>query len=142
MAQMDKEKVLFLCVANSARSQMAEGFLRSLAGERFEIHSAGLKPSQVNPYAVLAMKEIGIDISSHSSKSVSHYLGKVAFSYVISVCDEANAECPTIFPFARERLYWPFADPAECEEEKCLEKFRSVRDQIAEKIRSWLATLC
>lgn len=120
---------------------MAEGLLRNLADDRFEVHSAGLKPSQVNPNALLVMKEIGIDISSHSSKSVSQYLGKMTFSYVISVCDEANAECPTVFPFAREKLYWPFIDPVECKGEECLEKFRSVRDQIVDKIKSWLATL-
>ena len=105
-----KTKVLFLCTGNSCRSQMAEGFLRSLGGDRFEAHSAGTRPSTLNPMAVKAMSEAGIDISRQWSKNASEYLG-THFPYIITVCDNAKESCP-IFPGNGIRLHWPFEDPA------------------------------
>jgi arsenate reductase len=127
---MEKIKVLFLCTHNSARSQMAEGLLRHLAGERFEVMSAGTVATQVRPLAVMAMDELGIDISSHESTNIARYLGE-PFDYVITVCDEVNEACP-FFPHAAERLHWSLPDPAAAEgtEEERLEFFRSVRDRL------------
>jgi len=127
---MEKIKVLFLCTHNSARSQMAEGLLRHLAGERFEVMSAGTVATQVRPLAVRAMDELGIDISSHESTNMARYLGE-PFDYVITVCDEANEACP-FFPHAAQRLHWSLPDPAAAEgtEEERLEFFRSVRDRL------------
>jgi arsenate reductase len=132
-------RVLLLCTGNSARSQMAEGLLRHFAGAHFEVHSAGLDPKPVNPYAIRAMQEIGLDISSHTSKDVMDYLGKVHMSFVITVCSNAEARCP-IFPFSTQRLAWPYEDPAAFvgTDEETLAKFREVRDQISERLRSWL----
>src|SRR5215207_8363355 len=125
-----KIKVLFLCTHNSARSQMAEGLLRHLAGNRFEVMSAGTEATQVRPLAMRAMSELGIDISSQESKTLNRYLGE-PFNYVITVCDEANEACP-FFPGAAERLHWSLPDPAAAEstEEDRLEFFRSVRDRL------------
>jgi arsenate reductase len=137
---MNKPKVLFLCTGNSARSQMAEAFLRKYAGNHFEAFSAGLEPKGVNPLTVAVMNEAGIDISSHRSKNLSEYLGKSHFAYVITVCDRAEANCP-IFPGMGTRLHWSFEDPADqggTAEEK-LAKFREVRNQIDLQIRAWLA---
>ena len=122
--------MLFLCTHNSARSQMAEGLLRHLAGERFEVMSAGTVATQVRPLAVRAMDELGIDISSHESTNMARYLGE-PFDYVITVCDEANEACP-FFPHAAQRLHWSLPDPAAAEgtEEERLEFFRSVRDRL------------
>src|ERR671916_269801 len=106
---MEKTKVLFLCTHNSARSQMAEGLLRHLAGDRFEVMSAGTVATQVRPLAVRAMDELGIDISSHESTNMARYLGE-PFDYVITVCDEANEACP-FFPHAGERLRLVAAGP-------------------------------
>ena len=138
----DKPRVLFLCTGNSARSQMAEGLLRHYAGDRFEVYSAGLEPKGVNPYSLRVMNEIGIDIRGQQSKSVSTYLGRTIFSYVITVCSNAEANCP-IFPGYTMRMHWPFDDPAAVtgpDAEK-LAKFRQVRDQIAARIRKWLIEL-
>ena len=122
--------MLFLCTHNSARSQMAEGLLRHLAGERFEVMSAGTVATQVRPLAVRAMDELGIDISSHESTNMARYVGE-PFDYVITVCDEANEACP-FFPHAAQRLHWSLPDPAAAEgtEEERLEFFRSVRDRL------------
>jgi arsenate reductase (thioredoxin) len=127
---MEKIKVLFLCTHNSARSQMAEGLLRHLAGERFEVRSAGTVATQVRPLAVRAMEELGIDISGQESTNMARYLGE-PFDYVITVCDEANEACP-FFPHAAQRLHWSLPDPAAAEgtEEERLEFFRSVRDRL------------
>ena len=127
---MEKIKVLFLCTHNSARSQMAEGLLRHLAGERFEVMSAGTVATQVRPLAVRAMDELGIDISSHESTNMARYVGE-PFDYVITVCDEANEACP-FFPHAAQRLHWSLPDPAAAQgtEEERLEFFRSVRDRL------------
>jgi len=137
---MSKAKVLFLCTGNSARSQMAEAFLQKYAGDRFDVVSAGLEPKGINPYTRRVMDEADIDISRQYSKDVMEYLGRVHFGYVITVCDNAEANCP-IFPFVTTRLHWSFEDPARFEgaDEDKLAKFREVRDQIDERIRSWLA---
>ncbi len=136
---MGKIKVLFLCTGNSARSQMAEAFLRSYAGDEFEVYSAGLEPKGINPYTIRVMDEAGIDIRSQASKSLLEYLGKVHFGYLITVCSKAEEKCP-IFPGVSVRWHWPFEDPAEFTgtDEAKLAKFREVRDQIDQKIREWL----
>src|SRR6266496_5883600 len=108
-----KSKVLFLCTGNSCRSQMAEGFLRALAGKSFEAHSAGTRPSVVNPLAIEAMREVGVDISKQRSKNVADYVG-THFQFVITVCDNAKEQCP-IFPGPSIREHWPFHDPADAQ---------------------------
>lgn len=132
---MNKQRVLFLCTHNSARSQMAEGFLRSLAGDRFEVASAGTEATRVHPLAVKAMAEVGIDISRHDSKTLDRFLGD-PWDYVITVCDSANEKCP-IFPNKTTRLHWSFDDPSQAAgaEAARLEVFRRVRNEI----RGWLA---
>jgi arsenate reductase len=140
---MKKQTVLFLCTGNSARSQMAEAFLRKLSGDRFEALSAGLDPVGVNPLTIKVMNEVGIDMSVHSSKTVGTYLGKVTAHFVVFVCDRAEKSCPYVWPNALARLSWPFEDPAACRgtDEERLAKFRQVRDQIRDKIQSWLIEL-
>ena len=136
---MRKTKVLFLCTGNSARSQMAEAFLRKYAGMYFEVYSAGLEPKGINPSTIRVMEEIGFDMSQHTSKDLRQYIGKVHFGYLISVCDRAEISCP-IFPGMGIRLHWSIEDPAEfvgTEKEK-LAQFRAVRDQIDLKVRAWL----
>jgi arsenate reductase len=137
---MEKTKVLFLCTHNSARSQMAEGLLRNLAGDRFEAMSAGTEATHVRPLAIRAMGELGIDISGQESKTLEKYL-KEPFDYVITVCDDANEACP-VFPGARRRLHWSFEDPAQAtgSEEERLRVFQSVRDEIRERIEGELLT--
>jgi len=132
-----KKRILFLCTGNSARSQMAEGLLRHEAGERFEVFSAGTHPSKVRPEAIAVMKEIGIDISGHRSKSVDEFAGP-DLDMVITVCDNAKESCP-VFPGPTERLHWPFEDPASLEgtEEQRQDAFRRVRDQIHGRIRAY-----
>jgi arsenate reductase (thioredoxin) len=134
-----KPKVLFLCTANSCRSQMAEGFLRHLAGDRFEAASAGGNPTKLNPDAVRAMSEIGIDISGHRSKDVEEFWGQ-RINYVITVCDKAKEACP-IFPGALWNLHWSLDDPAATKggESERLAVFRRVRDQIEEHVREFIA---
>jgi arsenate reductase len=130
----EKEKVLFICTHNSARSQMAEGFLRSLYSDRFDAYSAGTQPSGLNPYAVQVMAEIGIDISSHRSKSVDEFFN-TEIDYVITVCDHAKQICP-FFPGGKESLHKGFEDPGAfsgSEDEK-VAIFRRVRDEIREWI--------
>ncbi len=136
---MEKTKVLFLCTHNSARSQMAEGLLRHLAGDRFEVMSAGtVATTQVRPLAVRAMEELGIEISSHESTNMARYLGE-PFDYVSTVCDEANEACP-FFPHAGERLHWSLLDPAASEgtEEERLEVYRWVRKRLRDHIEGEL----
>jgi arsenate reductase len=130
----DKKRVLILCTGNSARSQMAEGLLRHMCGDRFEVGSAGVEPSHVRPQAVEAMREIGIDISGHRSKSVDEFAGQ-EFDYVITVCDNANERCP-VFPGKTERIHWSFDDPAEAvgDEAARLAVFRRVRDEIKARL--------
>jgi arsenate reductase len=136
---MEKVKVLFLCTGNSARSIMAEAFLRRFAGDRFEVFSAGLEPQGINPLTQKVMKEIGFDLGGQSSKDVAQFLGREYFGYVITVCAQAESRCP-IFPGASIRLHWPFDDPAAFQgtEDEKLNKFREIRDQIRARIESWL----
>ncbi len=138
----NKPSVLFLCTGNSCRSQMAEGFLRQLAGEQFQALSAGTEPAvRVHPLAVRVMEEAGIDIGRQRPKNVSEYLGRLAVRHLIIVCDGANEKCPRVFPGVMNRMFWPFDDPAAFvgDEAATLNKFRTVRDQIEAKIRQWLA---
>ncbi len=135
------KRVLFLCTGNSARSQMAEAFLRKYGGDKFEAHSAGLEPKELNPLTVKVMNEVGIDVSKQRSKGVGEYLGKVLFQYLITVCDDADKNCPTTWPGASKRMHWSFEDPAAfigTDEEK-LAKFRQIRDQIERRVQDWLA---
>jgi len=141
---MAKPKVLFLCTANSARSQMAEAILRKLAGDRFDAYSAGLEPTQVHPYAVRVMAEVGIDLAGQRAKGVDEFLGRMNPAYVIIVCEKARRRCPTAFPATgATMLTWPIEDPAEAEgtEEDRLRKFREARDQIDARIKAWLEAL-
>jgi arsenate reductase (thioredoxin) len=139
---MRKQKVLFLCTQNSARSQMAEGFLRHLASDRFEVMSVGLDPTdEVHPCAVEAMSEVGIDISEQYPKGLRTYLGKEFFNYLIIVCARAEERCPKSFPGVGTPFSWIFEDPRRDEEipyDSMLERFRVVRDEIEIKIRDWL----
>ena len=130
-----KPKVLFLCTGNSARSQMAEGLLRHFAGNDYEVLSAGTNPTGLNPLAVEAMREIGIDISRQSSKNVSQFVG-LSIPYVVTVCDRAKESCP-IFPGRSQFVSWSFDDPAAVTgtPENKLAAFRRVRDEMAEHIR-------
>ena len=129
---MSKKRVLFLCTHNSARSQMAEGLLRDMAGERFEVFSAGTEATRVRPEAISVMAEIGVDICAQGSKTLERYLGE-PFDYVITVCDDANEACP-FFPGARARLHWSFPDPSRAEDDERLAVFRKVRDEIRARI--------
>jgi arsenate reductase len=130
-----KPKVLFLCTGNSARSQMAEGFLRHFAGDQFEVVSAGTKPGVLNPLAVKAMAELGIDISRQTSKSITEFLN-LPIQYVVTVCDHARESCP-LFPGAVRMLHWSFEDPAAAKgtNEQKLAVFRRIRDQIQIRIK-------
>jgi len=133
-----KSRVLFLCTGNSCRSQMAEGFLRHFAGDRFDVASAGTRPAVLNPGAVDAMREVSVDIAQHRSKSVDEFAGQ-RFDHVITVCDRARECCP-IFPGATRLDHWPFDDPAEAAgtSEERMAVFRRVRDEIAARIRRFL----
>ena len=133
-----KKRVLILCTGNSARSQMAEGLFRHEGGAGFDVFSAGTKPTQVRAEAIAVMKEVGIDISEHRSKSVDEFVG-VPLDLVITVCDNANESCP-VFPGKTQRLHWPFEDPASVEgsEDERKAAFRRVRDQIHRRVRAFL----
>jgi len=141
---MKKQKVLFVCIHNSARSQMAEAWLNYFYGDRFEAKSAGLEPGSLNPLVVMVMEEVGIDISRNRTKSVFDMIksGEL-FSWVITVCDESSAERCPIFPGPVQRLHWSFPDPAlltgTFEEKK--EQVRIIRNNIREKVRSWGASV-
>ncbi len=142
---MSKKKVLFICVHNSARSQMAEAFLNQICREEFEAHSAGLNPGKLNPIVVEAMQEIGIDLSANETKAVFDLVksGRT-FACVITVCDETNAERCPIFPGVTTRLHWTFPDPSAfpgTDEEK-LARTREVRDAIKARIEEWCAEVC
>jgi arsenate reductase len=134
-----KERVLFLCTHNSARSQMAESLLRALAGGRYEAASAGTEATQVHPLAVRAMAEVGLDLTGHTSKTLERFLPD-RWDWVITVCDAANEACP-VFPGGAQRLHWSFDDPSRAtgSEEARLAVFRRIRDEIREKLSSWLA---
>ena len=135
---MSKPRVLFLCTHNSARSQMAEGFLRSMAGDRFEAGSAGTERTSVNPLAVRAMAELGIDIGHHTSKQYDDVMD-LPWDYVITVCDDAREHCP-FMPGSAKRLHWSFKDPSRAtgDETQRLVEFRGVRDQIRNRLTAWL----
>ena len=141
---MDKIKVLFVCIHNSARSQMAEAFLKKYGGDNFEVESAGLEPGKLNPVAVEAMKEVGIDISRNMTKSVFDFCkqGK-RYNYVITVCDESQSQRCPVFPGMAQKLHWGFPDPsgfAGSSEDK-LNQTREVRNQIETKVKGWLKIL-
>lgn len=140
-----KKRVLFVCIHNSARSQMAEAFLNQICGSEFEAHSAGLEPGRLNPLVVEAMGEIGIDISGNQTKAVFDMFksGKF-FPYVITVCDETSAERCPIFPGVTKRIHWTFPDPSGFNgtHEERLAKTREVRDLIEARIQSWCAETC
>jgi arsenate reductase (thioredoxin) len=142
---MKKKKVLFVCIHNSARSQMAEAFLNQMCGEEFEAHSAGLEPGKLNPLVVEAMQEAGIDISGNQTKAVFDYVksGQM-FAYVVTVCDEASAERCPIFTGVTKRLHWSFPDPSKFQgmREEKLGQTREVRDAIKQKIEEWCAEVC
>src|SRR5687767_10673289 len=135
----EKQRVLILCTGNSARSQMAEGLLRDMAGDRFEVGSAGVAPSHVRPEAIEAMHEVGIDISGHRSKSVDEFVDQ-EFDFIITVCDNAKESCP-VFPGRATRIHWSFDDPAVVEgsEEDRLHAFRTIRDQIRSRLTNFTA---
>lgn len=133
--------VLVLCTGNSARSQMAEAFLRRHGGDRFAVYSAGTEPAvEVNPLTVAVMRERGIDLSGSRPKHLREYLGKLPIHTVIIVCDGAARSCPAVWPGAQRRLLWPFEDPtaAEGSETERLEGFRRIRDAIEERVVEWL----
>lgn len=138
---MQKPRVLFVCVHNSARSQMAEEYLRKFADDKFEVFSAGLEPGKINPFAAKVLKEDGIDISNKKTNSVFEFYkeGKM-FSYVITVCDESNSERCPIFPGRVNRLHWSFEDPASFtgSEQEILEQTRKVREKIKIKINEFI----
>jgi arsenate reductase len=137
---MKRTKVLFVCTSNSARSQMAEAFLRKYAGDEFEAYSAGIRPQGIAPYTVRVMEEVGISLEGHGSKHVDEYIGKIDFDYLITVCADAEEQCP-FFPGVGKRIHWDFEDPVAQigpEEEK-LQKFREVRDKIERRIKEWLS---
>jgi arsenate reductase len=134
-----KRRVLFLCRHNSARSQIAEGFLRALGGDSFEVESAGTEATRVNPLAIRAMAEVGIDLTGHRSKTFDGFL-EAPWDDVITVCDGANERCP-VFPRSARRLHWSLEDPSRAagDDEQRLEVFRRIRDEIAARVRAWLA---
>jgi arsenate reductase len=133
---MNKQRVLILCTGNSARSQMAEGLLRSIAGDRFEVFSAGTKPVGLNPNAVVVMREMGIDISHQRSKSVDEFAGQ-QFEYVMTVCDNAREACP-FFPGGGKRIHHTFEDPAAAPPDQQLEVFGRVRDKISARLQEFI----
>jgi arsenate reductase (thioredoxin) len=136
---MKKQKVLFLCTGNSARSQMAEAYLRNFGADLFAAYSAGLEPQEINPLTRKVMAEAGVSMEGQYAKDLSEYLGREHFSFLITVCSNAEQRCPSAFPGIGERIRWVFDDPAaeEGSEEQKLVKFRQVRDQIAEQVRKW-----
>jgi arsenate reductase len=139
------KKVLFVCIHNSARSQMAEAFLNHICPEFFEAHSAGLEPGRLNPIVVEAMQEAGLDISGHRTKSVEEMLRSGRqFAYVVTVCDETSAERCPLFPGGTHRLHWGFPDPSALTgtPEERLERVREIRDTIERQVRQWCDQVC
>lgn len=137
---MSATRVLVLCTHNSARSQMAEGFLRALAGDRVDVASAGTEATRVHPLAIRAMEEAGVDIRGHTSKTFDRFLTE-PWDYVITVCDSANERCP-LFPGRATRIHWSFEDPSGAggSEDARLAVFRRVRDAIRTRLAQWVAT--
>ena len=142
MSTSKSPKVLFLCIANSCRSQISEAWLRILGGNRFEVYSAGLDPHGVNPFAKVVMQEVGYDMSEHRSKHIDLYIGKIQFDYLISVCGEAERNCP-YFPGMGQRIHWEIEDPGAFEgsDDQKIMVFRQTRDLIKAKIEDWLSDL-
>lgn len=140
---MKKQNILFLCTGNSARSQMAEAFLRQHGGGQFEVFSAGIDPKSINPFTYKVMAEKGFNLSGHYSKLVNEFAGKHEFDYLITVCDEADKNCPVGLVKAAQRMHWSFEDPAAFKgsEEERLAKFREVRDLIERKVIAWVKEL-
>ena len=138
---MTLQTVLFLCTGNSCRSQMAEAWLRHLAGDRFEVFSAGTMPKPIHPFTYRVMAEVGIEMSGHSSKLVTDQVIPGELDYLITVCDDADKNCPVGLLNARQRIHWSFEDPAAVKgsEAERLEKFREVRDRIQNRVRVWSA---
>ena len=136
---MKKPRVLFLCIQNRARSQMAEAFLRHHAGDQFEVYSAGFEPAPIHPYVYRVMEEVDLDLEGQHSKGVNEFFNEVYFGILITVCDKAEKRCPT-FPGLGERQYWPIEDPVAVEgtEAEKLAAFRRARDQIEQHILNWL----
>jgi arsenate reductase len=142
---MKKKRVLFVCIHNSARSQMAEAFLNQMCGEEFDAQSAGIEPGKLNPIVVETMREIGMDIAANQTKAVLDIIKSGGtFHYVITVCDETSAERCPIFPGPATRLHWNFLDPSTFQgtPEKKLERTRIVRDMIKAKIEEWCEATC
>ena len=142
---MKKKNVLFICIHNSARSQMAEAFLNGTCGEEFEAYSAGLEPGNLNPVVVEAMQEVGVNISGNKTKAVFDMIGSgKMFAYVITVCDETSAERCPIFPGTTTRLHWGFPDPSSFQgtRDERLAKTREVRDAIKARIEDWCVETC
>lgn len=139
----EKPRVLFVCAHNAARSQMAEALLRQKAAHRFEVASAGLEPTEVHPLTREVLGEIGLDASGFYAKGTREFLGRQSVRYAIIVCAPDQENCPRVFPFARQTLYWPFDDPAahQGSPELQLAKFRRVRDEIGARIDQWLREL-
>jgi arsenate reductase (thioredoxin) len=137
--QRHKKRILVLCTGNSARSQMGEALFRHIGGEGWEVHSAGTKPGIVRPEAIEVMKELGLDLTGHRSKSVDEFTGQI-FNYVVTVCDNARDNCP-VFPSNINRIHWSFEDPAAVEgpEEVRLAAFRRIRDQIHQRVNEFFA---
>ena len=137
---MTKPQVLILCTGNSCRSQMAEGALRSIAGDRLNVFSAGTDPQPIHPLAIQVMQEIRVDISGQQSNHVDKYLGE-SLAYVVTVCSNADENCPAHFVGAPQRMHWPFEDPAKFKgtQEETLVQFRKVRDQIVARFEQWVA---
>lgn len=138
MTSSAKKKILVLCTGNSARSQMGEGLFRAELGDAFEVFSAGTRPSAVRPEAIAVMKEIGIDISGHRSKSVDEFAGQ-SFDYLVTVCDNARDNCP-VFPAGAVRLHWSFEDPDSVRDNQDhrLAAFRRIRDQIRDRVQAFV----
>ena len=137
---MKMEKVLFVCIHNSARSQMAEALLRNYAGQHFDVYSAGLEPKGINPLTIQVMEELGLDLSGHTSKDLYSFIGKISFDTMITVCGRAEQSCP-IFPGMGTRMHWDIEDPSKFSgtpAEK-LAKFREIRGCLDQKIRLWLS---
>lgn len=138
---MEKRRVLFICTGNTARSILGEAILRHLADDRFEAHSAGTVPSEVRPETLAVLDEAGIDTAGLHSKSVDEYLGKIFIHEIITVCDDAEKNCPRVWPLGGERSHWSVADPAGVhgDGEERMEAFRRTRDDMKARIEAWIA---
>ena len=137
-----KKTVLIVCTHNAARSQMAEGWFRHLAGDRFDVHSAGLEPTQVHPLAIEVMNEAGVDISQQQATHLREHMGRLTAHYLIIVCAQAESQCPRMFPGMLKREFWPFEDPSagDGSDSEMRDRFRETRDQIRDTLERWLAS--